>query len=98
MSDLHFEWDSAKATRNRRVHRITFDEAATAFSDEHGLLLDDPEHSGDEDRFVLLGLSSAQRLLLVVHCYRQGGDTIRLISARRATAAEQRQYAERWTP
>ncbi len=96
MSDLYFEWDPAKAARNRRVHRVTFDEAATVFSDEHGLLLDDSEHSDAEDRFVLLGLSGALRLLLVVHCYRSGGDTIRLISARRATAAEQRQYAERW--
>ncbi len=98
MSDLHFEWDAAKAARNQRVHRVTFDEAATAFTDEHGLLVDDPEHSADEDRFILLGLSSALRLLLVVHCYRQGGDTIRLISARRATAAEQRHYADRWKP
>lgn len=88
----------SQGRRNRRVHRITFDEAITAFNDEPGLLLDDPDHSVDEDRFVLLGLSSALRLLLVVHCYRQGGDTIRLISARRPTAAEQRQYAERWTP
>ena len=98
MSDLHFEWDPAKASANRRKHGVSFEEATTAFSDEHGLLLDDPDHStATEDRFVLLGLSAATRLLVVVHCYRAAPDTIRLISARKATRPEQRQYEERWT-
>ncbi|MGE3600745.1 MAG: BrnT family toxin [Dehalococcoidia bacterium] len=95
MSDLRFEWDRRKAAANRRKHGVSFPEAETAFSDEFGLLLDDPDHSGDEDRFVLIGVSAALRLLVVVHCYRAGDDVIRLISARKATAAERRQYTDR---
>lgn len=96
MSELRLEWDPRKATANRRKHGVSFPEAETVFSDEHALLLDDPEHSGAEDRFLLLGLSAALRLLVVVHCYRAGDDVIRLISARRADATERRQYDERW--
>ncbi|HEU5049970.1 MAG TPA: BrnT family toxin [Gemmatimonadales bacterium] len=96
MADLRFEWDSTKAAANARKHGISFDEAVSAFSDEHGLVLEDPEHSAAEDRFVLLGLSGLLRLLVVVHCYRSTADTIRLISARRATRAERRTYEERW--
>lgn len=61
MSDLRFEWDPRKAAGNLRKHGVSFDEAQTAFADEHGLLLDDPEHSAEEDRFILLGLSVATR-------------------------------------
>ncbi len=96
MADLHFEWDSAKAAANARKHGVDFDEAVSAFSDEHGLILNDPEHSASEDRFVLLGLSGLLRLLVVVHCYRGEAETIRLISARKATPAERRTYDERW--
>jgi uncharacterized DUF497 family protein len=74
------------------------EEAATVFSDEHALLIDDPEHSADEDRFILLGLSTDLRLLLVAHCYRIGDDLIRLISARKATAPEQTACLARWNP
>ncbi len=98
MADLRFEWDPAKARANRRRHGVSFAEAETAFTDEHGLLLDDPEHSLEEDRFVLLGLSAQLRLLLVVHCYREGENAIRLISARKATRHEREQYARRWLP
>jgi uncharacterized DUF497 family protein len=97
MRDLHFEWDPAKAGANQRKHGVTFEEALTAFSDEHGLLLADPDHSTAEDRFILLGLSGALRLLVVVHCYREDPDTIRLISARKATRAERRHYDARWS-
>ena len=83
---------------NRRKHGISFDEAETAFSDERALLLDDPDHSSAEDRFVLLGLSAALRILLVSHMYREGDDVIRLISARKATRAERAQYVYRWRP
>ena len=69
-----------------------FEEAETVFTDEHGLLIDDPDHSATEDRFVLLGLSSRFRVLLVVHAYHEQDEVIRLISARRATRAERRQY------
>ena len=95
VSDLRFEWDQRKAAANRRRHGVSFPEAETVFSDEFGLLLDDPDHSADEDRFVLIGLSAALRVLVVVHCYRAREDVIRLISARKATAAERRQYTER---
>jgi len=75
---------------------VSFEEAETVFYDDHALLLDDPEHSGDEDRFVLLGLSSRFRVLVVVHTYREYDAVIRLISARRATKAEQAGYDARW--
>jgi len=97
MSELRFEWDPRKAAANRRKHGVSFTEAESVFADEHALLLDDPEHSDTEDRFLLLGLSGALRDLVVVHCYRAGDAVIRLISARRADAEERRQYDERWS-
>jgi uncharacterized protein len=96
MGELRFEWDPRKAAANLRKHRVPFSEAETAFSDEHGLLLEDPEHSVAEARFVLLGLSAAGRLLVVSHTYRAADMVIRLISARRAERHERRQYEERW--
>lgn len=96
MSGLDFEWDPRKAALNRRKHGVSFEEATTAFADEHALVLEDPDHSDREDRFVLLGLSAALRILVVVHCYRAGDTVIRLISARRADPTEQSQYDERW--
>ena len=96
MSDLRFTWDPRKAATNARKHGVTFEEAQTAFADEHGLLLDDPEHSGTEERFILLGLSAALHLLVVVHCYQTPGDTIRLVSARKATRVERRAYTAWW--
>ena len=93
---VQFEWDPAKARINLRKHGVSFEEAETVFYDDHALLLDDPEHSGDEDRFVLLGLSSRFRVLVVVHAYRESDAVIRLISARRATKAEQAGYDARW--
>jgi uncharacterized DUF497 family protein len=96
MGELRFEWDEAKDTANQRKHGIAFAEAETVFSDEQALLLDDPDHSGDEDRFILLGLSAALRVLVVVHCYREADAVIRLISARKATRSERAQYTARW--
>jgi uncharacterized DUF497 family protein len=96
MDDLRFEWDPAKATVNLRKHGVSFNEAKTVFDDEHALLLDDPDHSATEDRFVLLGLSAMLRTVVVVHCYRENDEVVRFISARKATRAEQRQYEERW--
>jgi uncharacterized protein len=98
MGELRFEWDPAKAVANEHRHGISFPEAQSVFGDEHALLLDDPDHSEVEDRFILLGLSAALRVLVVVHCYRESEDTIRLISARRATRSERRHYAARWHP
>ena len=72
--------------------------ASTVFSDEHALLIDDPEHSEQEARFVILGLSVALRTLVVCHCYRRGGDVVRIISARRANRKERTLYNQRWHP
>ncbi len=96
MSDIRFEWDPAKAALNLRKHGVSFEDAQTAFSDERALLLDDPDHSATEDRFILLGLSANWKVLVVVHCYRAEDDVIRIISARRATRHERDIYARRW--
>jgi len=96
MDGLRFEWDKRKASANLRKHGVRFEEAESVFSDEHALLLEDPEHSGDEDRFLLLGLSAALRTLVVCHCYRKDDDVIRIVSARKATQMERRQYSRRW--
>ena len=92
MTLLRFEWDEHKAGLNARKHGVTFEEARSVFSDERAKLIDDPDHSEDEDRFVLLGVSSAMRLLLVCHCYREEGNVIRIISARKASSRESRSY------
>jgi hypothetical protein len=94
---LRFEWDQRKSASNRAKHGVAFEEAETVFGDERALLIGDPEHSKGEDRFILLGFSNRLRLLVVSHCYRADGDVIRLISARRATKRESRQYVMRWT-
>ena len=96
MSDLQFEWARDKAADNARKHDVTFEEAETVFTDEFGILLDDPDHSIDEDRFVLLGLSARLRTLVVVHCYRKPDDVVRLVSARKATSKERDIYNRRW--
>ena len=89
---LQFEWDARKEALNRKKHGVPFSEAATVFGDSRSLTVADPDHSLEEDRFVLLGLSYRERLLVVVHTER--GDTIRIISARKATKTERRQYGE----
>ena len=96
MAEIRFAWDPRKNAENRRKHGISFEEAETVFADEHALLIDDPDHSTTEDRFVLLGLSARFRVLLVVHSYREHDDIIRIISARRATKQERGRYDERW--
>src|SRR5580658_5447990 len=94
MGDLRFAWDLPKERANRRKHRISFDEASTVFFDEHALLIDDPDHSLEEDRFLLLGASSMLRVLMVCHCVREGGEVIRIMGARRAEAWEEARYWE----
>jgi uncharacterized protein len=96
MSWLRFEWDDRKATTNRRKHKVSFEEAVTAFADDRALLIGDPEHSDEEDRFLLLGISADLQTLVVCHCYEESRDVVRIISARRANRKERRQYAERW--
>jgi hypothetical protein len=94
VADIRFEWDDTKNASNLAKHGVSFEEALTAFLDEHGLVMPDPDHSEDEDRFVLLGLSSSTRLLVVVHCLRESGSAIRIISARTATRSERGQYRD----
>ncbi len=96
MSELRFDWDSKKDTQNRRKHQVSFDEAESGFADEHALLIDDPEHSTMEDRFILLGLSAKLRILVVAHAYREDERVIRVISARKATRKERDIYNQRW--
>ena len=95
MQDLRFDWDPAKATANVRKHGVTFEEAATVFSDELALVIDDPDHSSEEDRFVLLGVSAVSRILVVVHAFRSSVDVVRIISARKATKPERTTYLKR---
>jgi len=97
-TSIHFEWDPDKDVSNQKKHRVSFQEASTAFLDENGLLIDDPDHSEEEDRFILLGLSSSLRLLLVCHCYRAIDGTIRIISARKADRQERNEYVRRVHP
>jgi hypothetical protein len=94
---LRFDWDDRKNALNNRKHGISFEEAQTVFFDEQALLIADPDHSEQEERFILLGLRNALRTLVVCHCYRQEGDVIRLISARRVDPQERGAYASRWT-
>jgi hypothetical protein len=95
---LRFEWDDNKNRTNRKRHRVSFQEAQTAFLDDNALLIDDPDHSVTEQRFLLLGLSSALRVLVVCHCVRQSGNVIRIISARKADRSERSAYARGISP
>lgn len=96
MSDLIFEWDGHKSNANQKKHGISFEEARSVFFDESARLISDPDHSNQEERFfVLLGMSIRLRVLVVAHCYRENEDAIRIISARKATLAERREYM-RW--
>ena len=89
---LQFEWDSTKARSNIAKHRVSFDEASTVFQDGLSITISDPLHSANEERFVMIGHSCRNRLLVVVHVER--GDRIRIISARAATRRERRNYEE----
>ncbi|WP_028672475.1 BrnT family toxin [Saccharospirillum impatiens] len=91
MSHLTFDWDPHKDAANRKKHNVSFQEAKTAFTDEFGRLIADPDHSDEEDRFILLGTSIHSRLLVVCHCVREG-ETIRIISARKADKRERKTY------
>jgi uncharacterized DUF497 family protein len=95
MEDLRFVWDPRKAKENVRKHGVSFEEAQTSFFDDYAILIGDPDHSEDEDRFLLLGVSSRLRLLVVCHCYRESKSEIRLISARKADGEERDIYRRR---
>jgi uncharacterized protein len=90
--DLVFEWDEGKNTANRKKHGVSFEEARSAFLDENARVLLDPDHSEEEDRFVLLGLSISLGILIVCHCYREEESIVRIISARKADREEQQLY------
>lgn len=92
MEELRFEWDENKNVINQKKHHISFDEAKTVFYDEDALLIDDPEHSEEEERFIILGTSQKANLLVVCQCYRQSETVIRIISARKATKNESKYY------
>ena len=89
---MRFEWAPAKAAANVKKHKVTFEVAKSVFHDDFAVQFFDEEHSSSEDRFLLLGMSSDARLLLVCHCEREDGDVIRITSARKATATEAQHY------
>ena len=95
MAELFFEWDPKKATSNIAKHGVTFEEAKSVFYDPEALIIPDPDHSAVEERFVMMGQSSITGVLVVAHCYRAEGLSIRIISARRAGAKEQQPYWEK---
>ena len=92
MIDIQFEWDEAKSRENKRKHGVSFEEAQTVFFDEKAIRFSDPDHSTDEDRFIMLGISFQLRVLVVCHCFRAGDAIIRIISARKATRTEETEY------
>ena len=94
MEYLQFEWDENKNTINKAKHKVSFEEAQTVFYDADAIVIDDPDHSESEERFIILGFSAKANLLMVCHCYRESDSIIRIISARKATAKESKQYAE----
>lgn len=95
MDEIRFEWDERKNKINITKHGVSFEEAKTVFYDENALVIDDPEHSADEERFIILGLSRQANLLVVCHCYRETDCVIRIISARKATKNEANAYSKR---
>jgi uncharacterized DUF497 family protein len=92
MDELRFEWDAQKNRENQRKHNVSFEEARSVFFDLQAVEFYDDKHDETDDRFLLLGVSARLRILMVCHCLRAGGAVIRIISARRATKNEQREY------
>lgn len=89
---IRFEWDERKSRLNQEKHGVSFEEASSAFYDENGLVIADPDHSEIEERFILLGMSLRLRVLTVCHCFRSDDQTVRIISARKATRRESLHY------
>jgi len=92
MKHIQFEWDEVKNEINKQKHNISFEEAKTVFYDPEALLIHDPDHSEDEERFILMGISKTLKILVVCHCYRSHDEVIRIISARKASKNEITQY------
>ncbi|MCP4667131.1 MAG: BrnT family toxin [Deltaproteobacteria bacterium] len=95
MDDLRFEWDERKQKTNLKKHGISFDEARTVFFDENAIQFFDPDHSEDEDRFILLGISFKHRIIVVCHCFRAHETVVRIISARKGDRDEEDAYWRR---
>jgi len=94
MKGISFTWDSRKNSTNVKKHGISFEEAKSVFYDDNARLTHDPDHSEDEERFIILGLSEKLNILVVCHCYKEENEIIRIISARKATKNEKKQYQE----
>ena len=94
MEEIEFSWDARKARENLKKHRVSFEEASTVFYDENAIEFFDPEHSRDEERFLMLGLSGRLRIIVVSYCLRKQGSEIRIISARKATKKEEKVYIQ----
>ena len=92
MTGIRFEWDKKKSRENKRRHGVSFEEAQTVFLDENAIRYFDPDHSHDEDRFIMLGMSFTLRVLVVCHCYHVNDTVVRIISARKANAKEATVY------
>ena len=95
MNELSCEWDPRKAAANAAKHGVTFEDAKTVFYDADALVIPDPDHSMNEERFIIMGRSRKPRILVVVHCFRMTGSSIRIISARKAGTKEQKPYWEK---
>ena len=89
---IKFEWDTKKASANKKKHGVSFLEAESVFADPHARLIQDPDHSEDEERFVLLGMSAELRILVVCHCFKESVEVIRIISVRKANKSERNEY------
>jgi len=98
MSVIQFAWDKNKAAGNLRKHKVSFEEASSVFFDEHAVEFHDPDHSDEEDRFIMLGLSRKLRVLLVCHCYKEAENIVRIISARKGDESESLNYFRRRSP
>ena len=96
MEAIKFEWNQKKNEDNIRKHKISFGEAKTVFWDEKAAIAHDPDHSENEDRYIIIGFSANGQLLLICFCERDGGNIIRIISARKLTRREMKQFNERW--
>ncbi len=92
MTEIIFEWDNKKDKINIKKHGVSFDEARTVFYDENAIQYFDPDHSDEEDRFILLGISYKLKILIVCHCFRENDSVIRIISARKADKEEESEY------
>jgi len=89
---MKFIWDEKKNQKNIKEHKVSFHEAETVFYDPNAKIIHDPDHSIDEDRFIILGISKLMKLLVVCHCYRESDEEIRIFSARKATKTEKKEY------